>query len=277
MLSGPTPQPRAAYLRYMDGSSDGVRVAVSLRRTRAAVRVTGAAVTSGPGDNGTWDAGEHVEAEVRFSGAGDGDGAAGGGADARHRARRHAPRGGVYRRLGHGHALVPLHDRPPEDDGAKRARIVANGLSLNGAVLGAGDGGEVDTGFAVAPWVTAVAVEPDASGDGSWTPGETIGVRLTFSEAVTVAGGNPWLDVRIGGFARPLALGYASGSGSATLVFSMEVPRGARALTAIAVGGGQPGGERRGHRRRRHRGSRRICAMTARIRPRPRGSGSRTR
>ena len=77
VLSGPTPQPRAAYLRYMDGSSDGVRVAVSLRRTRAAVRVTGAAVTSGPGDNGTWDAGEHVEAEVRFSGAGDGDGAAG--------------------------------------------------------------------------------------------------------------------------------------------------------------------------------------------------------
>ena len=68
VLSGPTPQPRAAYLRYMDGSSDGVRVAVSLRRTRAAVRVTGAAVTSGPGDNGTWDAGEHVEAEVRFSG-----------------------------------------------------------------------------------------------------------------------------------------------------------------------------------------------------------------
>ena len=43
--------------------------------------------------------------------AGDGDGAGGRGADARHRARRHAARGGVYRRLGHGHALVPLHDR----------------------------------------------------------------------------------------------------------------------------------------------------------------------
>ena len=43
--------------------------------------------------------------------AGDGDGAGGRGADARHRARRHAARGGVYRRHGHGHALVPLHDR----------------------------------------------------------------------------------------------------------------------------------------------------------------------
>ena len=80
-----------------------------------------------------------------------------------------------------------------------------------------------------------MAVEPDASGDGSWTPGETIGVRLTFSEAVTVAGGNPWLDVRIGGFSNPAALGYASGSGSATLVFSTEVPRGARALAGIAA------------------------------------------
>ena len=234
VLSGPTPQPRAAYLRYMDGSSDGVRVAVSLRRTRAAVRVTGAAVTSGPGDNGTWDAGEHVEAQVRFSGpvtvTGPPEAAPTLGIALDGTRREAAYTGGT----GTG-TLSFRYTAAAGDEGAKRARIVANGLSLNGAVLGAGDGGEVDTGFAVAPWVTAVAVEPDDSGDGSWTPGETIGVRLTFSEAVTVAGGNPWLDVRIGGFSNPAALGYASGSGSAALVFSTEVPRGARALAGIAA------------------------------------------
>ena len=234
VLSGPTPQPRAAYLRYMDGSSDGVRVAVSLRRTRAAVRVTGAAVTSGPGDNGTWDAGEHVEAEVRFSApvtVTGPEGAAPTLGIALDGTRREA----AYTGGSGTDTLSFRYTAAAGDEGAKRARIVADGLSLNGAAIVDGEGRAAGLGFSVAPWVTAVAVEPDASGDGSWTPGETIGVRLTFSEAVTVAGGNPWLDVRIGGFARPLALGYASGSGSATLVFSMEVPRGARALAGIAV------------------------------------------
>ena len=234
VLSGPTPQPRAAYLRYMDGSSDGVRVAVSLRRTRAAVRVTGVSVTSGPGDNGTWDAGEHVEAEVRFSApvtVTGPEGAAPTLGIALDGTRREA----AYTGGSGTDTLSFRYTAAAGDEGAKRARIVADGLSLNGAAIVDGEGRAAGLGFSVAPWVTAVAVEPDASGDGSWTPGETIGVRLTFSEAVTVAGGNPWLDVRIGGFARPLALGYASGSGSATLVFSMEVPRGARALAGIAV------------------------------------------
>ena len=237
VLSGPTPQPRAAYLRYMDGSSDGVRVAVSLRRTRAAVRVTGAAVTSGPGDNGTWDADEHVEAEVRFSApvtvTGPEDAAPTLGIALDGTRREAAYTGGSG--TGTLSFRYTIAEEDEEDEGAKRARIVADGLSLNGAAIVDGEGRAAGLGFSVAPWVAAVAVEPDASGDGSWTPGETIGVRLTFSEAVTVAGGNPWLDVRIGGFARPLALGYASGSGSATLVFSMEVPRGARALTGIAA------------------------------------------
>ena len=60
--------------------------------------------------------------------AGDGDGAAGGGADARHRARRHAPRGGVYRRHGHGHALVPLH-------GGRRGRGREAGPDRGGRAL----------------------------------------------------------------------------------------------------------------------------------------------
>ena len=42
-VTAKTPQPRAAYLRYVDGSSDGVRVALSVRRT---VRPPAATVTA---------------------------------------------------------------------------------------------------------------------------------------------------------------------------------------------------------------------------------------
>ena len=232
LLVGRTPQPESEYSRYMDGASDGVRVAVSLRRTRAAVRVTGAAVTSGPGDNGTWDAGEHVEAEVRFSGPV----TVTGPPDEKPTlaitldgTRREAAYAG-----GSGTDTLSFrYTVAAGDDGAKRARIVADGLALNGAVLGAGEGGEVDTGFAVAPWVTAVALAEDASGDGAWTAGETIEVRLTFSEAVTVADGTPTVGVSVGGEAA--TLDYASGSRSATLVFSTSVPEGAGAATTIAV------------------------------------------
>ena len=232
LLVGRTPQPESEYSRYMDGSSDGVRVAVSLRRTLPVVRVTGAAVISSPGDNGTWDAGETVEAEVRFSGPV----TVTGPPDEKPTlaitldgTRREAAYAG-----GSGTDTLSFrYTVAAGDDGAKRARIVADGLALNGAVLGAGEGGEVDTGFAAAPWVTAVALAEDASGDGAWTAGETIDVRLTFSEAVTVADGTPTVGVSVGGEAA--TLDYASGSGSATLVFSTSVPEGAGAVTTIAV------------------------------------------
>ena len=84
------------------------------------------------------------------------------------------------------------------------------------------------------PHVTGVELVADASGDGRWTAGETVEVRLTFSEAVTVSGGSPWLEVSVDGFAHNGFLGYASGSGSATLVFSMDVPEGA-GYTGLAV------------------------------------------
>ena len=234
LLVGRTPQPESEYSRYMDGSSDGIRVAVSLRRTRAAVGVTGASLTSGPGGNGTWDTDEHVEAEVRFSGPVTVTGpreakpTLGITLDGRQREAAYIGGSGTD-------TLSFRYTVATQDDGAKRARIVANGLRLNGAAIEDGEGREAELGFSVAPWVTAVALVPDASGDRSWTGGETIEVRLTFSEAVTVADGNPWLDVRIGGSPNPGALGYASGSGSATLVFSTEVPEGARALAGVAV------------------------------------------
>ena len=83
--------------------------------------------------------------------------------------------------------------------------------------------------------MTGVELVADASGDRRWGPGETIEARLTFSEAVTVTGGSPWLEVAIGGYTQPALLAYASGTGSETLAFSMEVPEDATPFTGLAV------------------------------------------
>ena len=58
-------------------------------------------------------------------------------------------------------------------------------------------------------------------GDGIWTHGETIEVRVAFNEAVSVRGGAATLGITIAG--GPAILGLGSGSGSATLVFVHEV------------------------------------------------------
>ena len=232
LLVGRSPQPETEYLRYWDGASDGVRVAVSLRRVRAAARVTGASVTSGPGENGVWDAGERVEAEVRFSrtvgvygppGAKPTIGITLGGT--RHDARYVTGSGTDTLRFEYAVTAA--------DDGATRARVVANSLNTNGNILGDKEGEEAELGFSVAPYVTRVVLAADASGDGVWSPGERVEVRLVFSEAVTVTGARPWLEVSVGGL--PVMLSYVSGSGSATLVFSTEVPDGGRGLTGVTV------------------------------------------
>ena len=256
MLSAKTPQPRDDYMRYMEGAADGVRVAVSLRRTTAVVHVTSAAVTSAPGDNGAWDEDETVEAEVRFSAPVTVSGGPPTLAVMLDATRREAAYTG-----GSGTDTLTFALTVSEDDaGAKRARVASNGLKLHGATLGAGDGVRVDTSFAVAPWVTRVAIAPDASGDREWTPGETIEARLTFSEAVTVTDGEPWLEVNIGEGGLPLFIAYASGSGTHTLVFSTECRTGAGALTELCGGRGQP------DRERPRRSPRRATRMAADLR-----------
>ena len=65
-LSGETPQGDADILRYTNGSSDGVKIGVTLRRKFQPVRIVQARITSTPGENGTWDTGETIEAQVRF-------------------------------------------------------------------------------------------------------------------------------------------------------------------------------------------------------------------
>ena len=200
-------------------------------RGPSSTAVTAASVTSGPGDNGTWDAGETVEADLRFSVPVTVTGGPPTLAILLDGTRREAALTG-----GSGtDRLTFSHTVTAADDGARRARVAANGLSTNGATVVDGEGRKVGLRFPVAPWVTGVEVAADGSGDRIWTPGETIEVRLAFSEAVTVADGNPWLETAVAGSPLPVPLGFASGSGSATLVFSAQVPEGAGDLTGLAV------------------------------------------
>ena len=69
------------------------------------------------------------------------------------------------------------------------------------------------------PVVVGVPVLSEAGTDGLWTAGETVEVQLTFSEPVSVgtAGGTPSIGLRLGTQAQSAA--YASGSGTAKLVF----------------------------------------------------------
>ena len=81
----------------------------------------------------------------------------------------------------------------------------------------------VDT---VSPTVTAVAY---GANDGALAAGEAITLTVTFSEAVTVAGGVPTLTLDSGGTAT-----YVSGSGTSALVFSY-IPANPESTADLAV------------------------------------------
>ena len=71
-----------------------------------------------------------------------------------------------------------------------------------------------------APVVEGAPVVGEAGTDGAWTAGETVEVKLTFSEPVTVdiTGGTPSIDLRLGG-TQTRSAQYTSGSGTNELVF----------------------------------------------------------
>ncbi|MBF0109818.1 MAG: DUF4347 domain-containing protein [Magnetococcales bacterium] len=89
------------------------------------------------------------------------------------------------------------------------------------------------------PTVTSVT---STSNNGTYYPGNTINVTVTFSEAVTVTG-TPTITLETGTTDRDVA--YASGSGTNTLVFTYTVQSGDNsadldytATTALSLGGG---------------------------------------
>ena len=200
-------------------------------RPASQVRVTSASLTSGPGANGVWDSGETVSAELRFGAPVT---VAGGArptlALLLDGARREAAYvgGSGTATLTFGYAVAA------GDAGARTAGVASGGLTLNGATVEDEDGAAVDPAFSTAPWATGAAIVADESGDGVWTEGETLAVRLAFSEAVTVAGG-PTVEIGLDGFPVPVPLTYSSGSGSAALVFSERIAGGAFRSPALAA------------------------------------------
>lgn len=135
---------------------------------------------------------------------------------------------------------------------ADLALAASNAIALNGATIrDAGGNNAVLSGansynpagilqiVAVAPTapiVTGVATTP---GTGNLSVGGTAKLTVTFSAAVTVAGGTPSLALNDGGIAT-----YVSGSGSTALVFSYTVAAGQNAAdlataasNAIALNG----------------------------------------
>ncbi len=145
---------------------------------------------------------------------------------------------------GSGTAVLVFSRAVTEADGSlSEIAVTADSLALGeatvvseasglAAALGY-SGTEATASPAEAPTVSGVELVADASGDRAWTEGETVEVRLTFSEAVTVSGGTPRVGVTIAGEA--WTLDYASGSGTAVLVFSRAVTEADGSLSEIAV------------------------------------------
>ena len=147
-------------------------------------------------------------------------------------------------------ALAFRHVVGPADDGALTARVVAGGLSLNGATIRNAAGVDAVLGFELAPAVTSVAVAPDPDGDGRWSPGEAVTVTVGFSDevAVDISGGTPALAVVLGGQRHEGGLRHRLGHGEAALRLHGDGGRRGGDLGAGA-------GERARAQRRRHRGA----------------------
>ena len=233
VLVADVPEGEIDYMRFMDGSADGLEVAISLRRIeQATTTVTAARVASNPGDNGVWDGGENVEVAIGFTGA------------VRVSAANDAKPSveivldGMRRSAGYtgGTGTKTLHfayEVTNADGEAAKARLVSNSLRENGARIEDTDGEDVDLGFFVAPWLSDVWLAPDASGDNVWTPGESVEVYARFSEAVTIESGPPRIGITIGG--ATVRLNYREGSETDTLKFAQALPRGNPDLTEIAI------------------------------------------
>ena len=143
---------------------------------REPTQVVSATVTSGPGENGTWDTGETVVVEVRFSrevslsGPPNVKPAIGITLDG---TRRDAG----YESGSGSDTLRFEHAVTVAEDGAARARVVANSLNLNGYVIGDTEGYEAELGFSVAPKLSV------ADAEGMETADSAIAFTVTLAPA----------------------------------------------------------------------------------------------
>ena len=204
---------------------------------RTAPVVAGLSVTTGPGADGVWSAGEAVEVTATFrqpvtvevSGGRPSVAIMLGGA------RREA----AYAR-GSGTASLVFVYRVVTSDGRSAAvRVAGEGIALNGGTIRSASTGIDAT---PAPSVTKVEILPPPDGKAHWGVGERVTVRVNFSEPVFVDtryGGAPSIGIVIGGarlVTAPLTIVFTGGSGRpAVMIFAYMVTASDGAVDEVFV------------------------------------------
>ena len=209
---------------------------------------------SDAGGDATYGLGETIEVEVTFSEAVEVD-ASGGAPRLKIDLDPAGDRGekwAVYESGGGTAALTLAYEVAEPNESTAGIAVLADTLALNGgtirsaataadanlghAGLGHDPNHKVDWTLAPAPPAVAGAeVTSEPGADGAYTEGETIEAAVTFSSEVTVdaSGGTPTLALIADGSIRRAP--YASGSGTARLVFAWRVAEGEGALSAVRV------------------------------------------
>ena len=160
---------------------------------REPTHVVSARVTSGPGENGTWDTGETVVVEVRFSrnvglfGTPGVKPTVGITLDG---TRRDAD----YESGSGSHTFRFEYEVSAAEDGAARARVAANSLDPNGIAIRDGEGYEAELGFSVVPELSVADAEGTETAD--------LAIAFTVTLAPAAAG--------------QVTVNYATADGTAT-------------------------------------------------------------
>ena len=216
------------------------------------------AVVSDAGEDATYAAGETIRVKVTFDEPVDVDTAGGVPRLAIDMDPADWGRKWAAYESGSGTAeLVFAYRVAKPNESSKGIAVLADTLEANGGSITLPDGGaaaslrhrglghdpthKVDWRLAPAgaASVTGVALVSDAGSDGTYALGETVRVRVTFSEAVEVdaAGGAPRLkiDMDPANWWGEKWAAYESGSGTAELVFAYEVVKPNESTRGVAV------------------------------------------
>ena len=212
--------------------------------------VTSIAISSVPGDDGTYQYGDSIQVLVGFSEDVTVTGTPhvelqfdGSATDTGRRLAEYTDGVGAW--LGF---LYIVRELDIDNDGIA---IPENGLKLNGGAIQGADGRDADLSHdavaangnhqvdAVVPTIVSIGITSDPGADGFYVAGDAIEVAVTFSEEVTVSAspdgelGLPELELDLGG--EPGTSELIRGTG-ARLVFAYVVQEGDEALNGVALG-----------------------------------------
>ena len=231
-----------------DATPDFTGQAVSVDITPPAPTVTGVAVTSNAGDDNTYRLNDVIRVTVTFSEAVDVSGTPRLKIDMD--PAEWGEKRAVYESGGGTAALTFTHAVVEPNLSTRGIAVLADSLELNGgAIRSAATGADAELSHAglghdpshKVDWrpeavaVTGVSVTSDAGGDDTYRRGDTISIRVTFSEAVDVSG-TPRLKIDMD----PAEWGekwvsYGSGGGTAALTFTHAVVEPNLSTRGIAV------------------------------------------